>query len=201
MIAVGVISPAKSDLIVGEGNQAMVGDGDAMGIAGEIAEDMMGTAEGWFGVDNPLVTEQGAQEGVESFMVLQRTKRAGEDELLLLESEFESVDELAAKDTAEHFHGEEEGIAGMDPAVVVGGKTSGRNQTVQVRMEQHVLSPTMQHSKETDVCAEMLGISGNLEQGLGGGMKQQVVEDLFIDQSQMREMMRHGEDDVDIRNW
>ena len=85
-ISAGIISPAESDLMVGEGDQAMVGDGDAVGVAGEIAEDMMGTAEGWFGIDDPVLTEQRAQEGAEGFLVLQRTKRAGEDQLVLLES-------------------------------------------------------------------------------------------------------------------
>ena len=112
----------------------------------------------------------------------------------------ESVDELTAKDTAENFHGQEEGIAGMNPTGVVGRQTPGWNHTMQVRMKQQVLTPTVQHGKETDVCAEMFGVGGDLEQGLGRGVKQQVVEDLFIDQGQMREMMRHGEDDVDIRN-
>jgi len=101
--------------------------------------------------------------------------------LVLLKSSFESVDELAAKDTTENFHGQEEGITGMDPASVVGGKTSGGNHTMQVRMEQQVLTPTVQHGKKTDVCAEMFGVGGNLEQSLGGSMKQQVVEDLLVD--------------------
>ena len=70
VIAMGVISPAESDLVVGEGDQAMVGDGDAMRVAGEIAEDMMGTAEGWFGIDDPVLTEQRAQESAEGFLVL-----------------------------------------------------------------------------------------------------------------------------------
>ena len=56
--------------MVGEGDQAMVGDGDAVGVAGEIAEDMMGTAEGWFGMDDPVLAEQGTQESVEGFFVL-----------------------------------------------------------------------------------------------------------------------------------
>ena len=70
VISVGIISPAEGDLIVGEGDQAMVGDGDAMSVAGEVAEDMMGTAEGWFGIDDPGLTEQGAQESAEGFVVL-----------------------------------------------------------------------------------------------------------------------------------
>lgn len=120
--------------------------------------------------------------------------------MALLESSFKSGDELAAKDATEYAHREEEGIAGMDPAGVIRRKTSGRNQTMEMRMEQQVLTPTVQHGQETDVCAEMLGVGGDLEQGLGRGVEQQVVEDLLVDQGQLREMMRHREDDVDIRD-
>ena len=56
--------------MVGEGNEAMVGDGNAMGVAAEIAEDVMGAAEGWFGIDDPWLTEQGAQESGKGFLVL-----------------------------------------------------------------------------------------------------------------------------------
>ena len=120
--------------------------------------------------------------------------------MALLKSSFESIDELAAKDPTEYAHRQEEVIAGMDPACVVGGKTSGRNQTMEMRMEQQVLTPTVQHRKEADLSAEMFGVGRDLEQGLGSGVEQQVVEDLLVDQRQLREMMRHREDDVDIRD-
>jgi hypothetical protein len=35
LISVGIISPAEGDLVVGKGDQAMVGDGDAVSVAGE----------------------------------------------------------------------------------------------------------------------------------------------------------------------
>jgi len=54
-----IIFPAESNLIMLEGYEAVVGDGNAMGVTGEIAEHMMGTAEGWLGVDDPVLTEQG----------------------------------------------------------------------------------------------------------------------------------------------
>ena len=66
----GVIFPAEGDLIVLEGDEAMVGDGNAVGEPAEIAEDVMGAAEGWFGIDDPWLTEQGAQESGEGFLVL-----------------------------------------------------------------------------------------------------------------------------------
>jgi len=70
VISVSIISPAEGNLIVGEGDEAVVGDGDAVNVAGEIAQDMMGAAEGWFGIDDPWLTEQGAQESAEGFLVL-----------------------------------------------------------------------------------------------------------------------------------
>ena len=58
LISVGIILPAETNLVMLEGHQAMVGDGHAMGVAGEITEHMMGTAERWLGVDDPVLTEQ-----------------------------------------------------------------------------------------------------------------------------------------------
>ena len=120
--------------------------------------------------------------------------------MALLKSSLEGGNELAAKDAAEYAHWQEEGIAGMDPAGVVGRKTSGWDYTMEVRMKKQVLPPSVQHGKETDLCAEMFGVGGDLEQGLGNGVEQQVVEDFFVDQRQMDEMMRHGEDYVNIRD-
>src|SRR6266581_6070241 len=59
LIPVGIILPTESYLVMLESHEAMVGDGHAMGITGEIAEHMMRTAEGWLGVDDPVLTEQG----------------------------------------------------------------------------------------------------------------------------------------------
>ena len=57
LISVGIILPAESNLAMFESHEAVVGDGYAMGIAGEIAEHMVGTTEGRLGVDDPVLTE------------------------------------------------------------------------------------------------------------------------------------------------
>jgi hypothetical protein len=61
---VGVVSPAKGDLIVLEGHETMFGDGDAMGVAGEVVEHL-GTAEGRLGVDAPVLLAELLEEVVE----------------------------------------------------------------------------------------------------------------------------------------
>ena len=51
---VAVILPVKADLVVGEVDQAMVGDGHPMRVAAEILEDVLGAAKRALGVHHPL---------------------------------------------------------------------------------------------------------------------------------------------------
>jgi len=62
-------------------------------------------------------------------------ERTGESQLVLLKSPFETVHELATKDATENHHGQEEIIAGMDPALAVRRKTSGRDYTMDMGMK------------------------------------------------------------------
>ena len=59
LAAMRVVLPAESDPVILEGHEAVIGDGDAMGVAGEITDDMLGSAERWFGIDHPVVVKQG----------------------------------------------------------------------------------------------------------------------------------------------
>jgi len=60
LITVRIILPAEGNLVMLEGHEPVVGDGDAMGVAGEITKHMMGSAEGWLGIDDPVLTEKGS---------------------------------------------------------------------------------------------------------------------------------------------
>ena len=57
-----IVFPAKRDPIILERHQSMVGDGDAVRIAGEIVQNMLGTAEGWLGIDDPVLLEELSKE-------------------------------------------------------------------------------------------------------------------------------------------
>ena len=52
-IVVSGVAPTEGDLLVGKGDESMVGDGDAMGVPAQILEPLRGATEGWFGVDPP----------------------------------------------------------------------------------------------------------------------------------------------------
>jgi len=64
-IVFGRVAPAKGDLIVGQRDEAMVRDGHTMSVATEILQHVLGSAEGWFGVDDPIFAEERAQPGRE----------------------------------------------------------------------------------------------------------------------------------------
>jgi hypothetical protein len=46
----------------------------------------------------------------------------------------ESGDKLAAENTTQHLSGEEEAIAGVDPALVIGGEATGRDHAMDMGM-------------------------------------------------------------------
>src|SRR5215467_3869974 len=65
LVSVGGVSPAEGDLVTGQRDEAMVGDGDAMGVGAQVVEDILRATETRLAVDHPLAAEQGAQEGGE----------------------------------------------------------------------------------------------------------------------------------------
>jgi hypothetical protein len=66
LVAVRGVSPAEGDWVPREGDQAVIGDRHAVGIAAEVTENVLGSTEGRFAVDHPVVTEEGAEERSES---------------------------------------------------------------------------------------------------------------------------------------
>ena len=67
-----VILPLEGDALVIEREEAAVGDGDAMGVAGEIAQDFRGSPEWAFAVDYPLAVTQRRHIGGEGRCIAQR---------------------------------------------------------------------------------------------------------------------------------
>ena len=117
-----------------EGDETMVGDGNAVSVASQVVEDMFCTAEGRLGVDDPPLTEELIDEAVEAIGLSEADRRAVELELVLVKDLCEPVSELAAEDAAEYVDGEEETWRGGDPAGAILPQAAGRNDGVDVGM-------------------------------------------------------------------
>ena len=63
--ALPIVLPAETDVGLVEIEQAAVGDRDAMRIAREIGQDLLGTGEGLFGIDDPFGRSQWCEVGSE----------------------------------------------------------------------------------------------------------------------------------------
>jgi hypothetical protein len=122
-----------------------------------------------------------------------------ERKLALGESLLQSVDELAAKDPSQDLAGKKEAATGTDPAGVVGGKSSGSNDAMDMGMGLQLLTPGMQHAEEADLGPEMSRRASDFEQGFGTGTEQQAVEELLVLQGEGCQPMREREDQVGVR--
>ena len=57
---------------------------------------------------------------------------------------------------------------------------AARHDHVHVRMMGHRRAPGVQHGGDADAGAEVLGIGGDGEHGLGGGLEQQIVDHRLV---------------------
>src|SRR5262249_7067058 len=70
-VAVPIVLPTESHLVGFEFYQALIGDGDAMGVAAEVGEHLLWPTEGRLGIDHPFFTTQGRQEARERAGVIE----------------------------------------------------------------------------------------------------------------------------------
>src|SRR5215469_13112459 len=112
----------------------MVRDGDAMGIAPEILQYMLGTRERWFGVDHPVFAEQRSQPGGKDLGLRQRSESVRKAQV------------CAGKRTADRprTYREKPGAAlgwaersepGMESSGVIERQPTGGNHTMDMRVK------------------------------------------------------------------
>ena len=196
--AVAVVAPAEAHAAVLDGQDAVVGEGHAVGVATDVVEHAGGSVEGRLGVDDPLAAAQGPEVAVEGSGVGERGEGAGEPQPAVAEGALELVEEEGAEAAREDAHRQEEAGPAGDPAVAVGGDAAAGDDAVQVGVEGEVGAPGVQHGEEADLGAEVLGVGGDLAQGAGGGAEEQVVEGAPVLQRDGGDLAREREDDVKV---
>jgi hypothetical protein len=126
------------------------------------------------------VSEQASQPGGEGFGVSEWLQVAMEAKLALTEIALEGGGKLTTKDATEHLDRKEEGVAWLDPVGAIERQSAGRYYTMYVRVMFELLIPGVEHAKEADMGAEMLGIASHFEECLGTALQQEMVQDLFV---------------------
>ena len=87
---------------------------------------MLGTTEGRFAIDHPVMPEQLAEPSGEDFRLSELIQIAIEAELSFATGALQRSHELTAKNSAQHFDGKKERVAGVDPVGVIQRESTGR---------------------------------------------------------------------------
>jgi hypothetical protein len=153
-VAARPVSPAKGHAVVVEGDESAVGDGDAVGVAAEVAQHLLGAGEGRFAVDDSVFASGLAESSVRVDL--------GARQLAVFETRLEPVQQLGAEQPGQDAHREEEARPGRDSALAVRMEASTRDNAVDVRMEKQGLGLGVQNAGEADRGAEVLGIASHV---------------------------------------
>ena len=103
-VAPRIIPPAECDGIAIKCNPSVIGDRDAVRIASEVANDLLGPAECRLRVDNPVLPEQGSQQCGKRLWFTEMLDRPGKLQTFSPKSPTQSLDELSTEDLPEDFH-------------------------------------------------------------------------------------------------
>jgi hypothetical protein len=183
--------------------EPMVRNGHPVGVACQVLEDPERIAEGRLGMDDPVDFRYALEEAPEGLGPDEGMKVAMKREFTAPEGDSDERQELAAKDAAEHADRQQEGLVppGLsrgDPSGAILGETSFGNEAMNVGMVVECLSPGMEDGEEAEAGSEMCGISADLEQCLGGGSEEEIVDDALVLKSDRAEVLRQGEYDVEV---
>jgi len=110
-VPVGITSPEKRNMAVPDSEDAVIADGDSMGISAEVLKDSLGAIEGRFAIDDPLLMVEMPHEGFEVSGIFEMTETAGKDKITSLEVIFEEVKELPSEQCRQDPYGNEEAFA------------------------------------------------------------------------------------------
>jgi hypothetical protein len=154
LVVVASVSVEESDLAVVDIEDAMVGDGDAVGVASQVVEDLVRATEGRLGVDDPVDGIEATHELMESGLGSESGKPTRQSELTVGAEFLEAIKELAPEDLGEGLNVEEEVLRSRDPASEIFGENAAWDDTVKVDVISEQLIPGMQDRREAHDAAE-----------------------------------------------
>lgn len=193
-------SDGEGDAIRIDGDEAVVGDADAVGVVAEVSEEIGGSAKGAFGVDDPGFGVEGVAEGGPCEGVLEVGEMARKVEITLSAGLDERLDEKVLKALTEDLHREEVSRTGWDPPMRIGGEAASGDDAVDMGVMGEVLRPGVQNGSEANISAEVLRVSGDRQQGLRGGMEEQVIEAFLIAENEGAQGIGKRENDMEMGN-
>jgi hypothetical protein len=169
-----------------------------MGVAAQIIKNLIGTAKGRLGINNPLRFATPIDESLELAWIIQFANRSVKLQIPGRIRFWEIVQEKASKQTRKYPNREEESFATRNPSLSILGETASGNHTMNMRMHQQILPPGMKHGQKADMRAQVFGICRNATEGFRDCAEEYVVNHLLILQGDGTDAIRQREDNMEI---
>lgn len=182
------IAVAKGYLSVAKRDDAIVADGDAMGVTTQIAQHLSRSGHGSLAVDDPLLGSGLSQQTPAH--VSTHSSRA------LLQGELETFEQLAAKDPREDTYRDQEARPRSDPGVAGEVQTAAGHDAMDVGVEAQRLSPGVEHGDRPGGRSQP-ALAHGLERA-HGGFKEQRVARAPLGEEERVKRGRYGKDQVEV---
>ena len=131
--------------------QALIGETDAMGVAAEVAKDMLRAAEGALGVDDPLDAVELVDESLERDRVTELLGPTPEVQFVVAMRFGECRQKPSAKEPREHRYREEVAATRRLPMRAVEGESPAGDDTVHVGVKLQLPRPGVQNGSDAEV--------------------------------------------------
>lgn len=110
-IAVGVIPPAEANLAIMKCEDAVIADGDPVGVSAEVLQDALGAVKGRLAVNDPFLVVKLSPEDLKDARIFEMCDTSGEDKVFIVKALLEMVKELAPEQRRHHPDRDEEALA------------------------------------------------------------------------------------------
>jgi hypothetical protein len=170
-----------------------------MGVAGQILQDVFGPVKRRFGEDHPVGSLHGLQPTFKASDIREIREISAELDFSVGVG-FSQRGQKPTSEAAAQDPYQEKVRAATNPSRPIQRDPSSGDHTMDMGMEQQVLTPRMRHGEETDMGAKMPRVGRDLQQGLRNGAEQQAIKEVWILKGQPSEPFGNGEDDMAVRN-
>jgi hypothetical protein len=173
---------AEGDLVIVDVEDAVVGDGDAEDVGGEVREHFM-AGTGGPAVNDPFGTAR-PDSGVDEM----EEAACGE---FGLETELDASGECFVREKPV-------AVTVRDPAVVARGEGASGDNEVDVEMEGQVTAPGLEDADHAGEAAEVFRVASEEEKGVSGGAEEGGVDVFLMGASEGTAFVGEGEGDEEV---
>jgi len=161
-------------------DQAPVGDRDAMGVAREVGEHRLGSAERLLRIDHPFRASERGEEGSERCGICECCVLTEELETSGLVSRDQLLQEQPPEQCRQYLDAQKVVRSARNPLGAIRRQTTARHHHMHMRMVRQRRAPRVQNRHEADASAQMPACGCDLERGLGRCLEQQIVDHRLV---------------------